>query len=51
MWKVSADLQKQKYILGTIHHTKMADHFLETPEYEQFKYPGFGYLRVIESIK
>ena len=51
MWKVSGDLQKQKYILGTIHRTRMADHFLETPEYEQFKYPGLVHLRIIESIK
>ena len=36
--------QKQKYILGTVHHTKMADHFLETPEYEQCKYPGLVYI-------
>ena len=29
----------------------MADHFLETPEYEQFKYLGLVYLKVIKSIK
>ena len=39
------------HISGTIHRTKMADHFLETPEYDQFKLPGLVYLKVIESIK
>ena len=29
----------------------MADHFLETTEYEQFKYPELKYLTVIKSIK
>ena len=29
----------------------MADHFLETPEYESFKYAGLVYLKVIKSIK
>ena len=27
----------------------MADHILETPEYEQFKYTAFAYLKVIKS--
>ena len=39
------------YILGTLHRTKMADHFLKTLEYEQFNYPGLDYLKVIKSIK
>ena len=43
--------QKQKYISGTIHRTKMADHFLETPDYEQVKYPGLVCLKVIKSIE
>ena len=51
MRKVSGDIQKQKYILGTIHRTKMADHFLETPEYEQFKNLGLVYLKGAESVK
>ena len=47
----SGNLQKQKDISGTIHCTQMADHFLETPEYEQFKYPGLVCLKVIKSVK
>ena len=29
----------------------MADHFLETPEYEQCNYPGLVYLKVIKVMK
>ena len=43
--------RKQKFNSGTILRTKMADHFLETPEFEQFKYPGLVYLKVIKSIR
>ena len=46
----SGDLQKKKYISKTIHRTEVADHFLETPEYEQFKYPGSVYLKLIKFI-
>ena len=28
----------------------MADHFLETPEYEQLKYPGLVHQKLIKSI-
>ena len=35
----------------TVHHTKMADHFLETPEYEQSKNLGLVYLKGVESVK
>ena len=47
----SGDLQKQKYISGTIHRTKKADHFLETPEYKQSKNLGLVYLKGAESVK
>ena len=34
-----------------MHRTKIADHFLETPEYEQLKYHSLVILFVIRSIK
>ena len=34
-----------------MHCTKMADHFLETPEYEQPKNLGLVYLKGAESVK
>ena len=34
-----------------MHHTKLADHFLETLEYEQSKNLGLVYLKGAKSIK
>ena len=43
------NLQKLKYISGTTHRTKMADHFLKTPEYEKCKNVCLVCLKVTES--
>ena len=37
-------------LAGTIHRTILADRILETPKYEQVKYPGLVYLKVILKI-
>ena len=47
----TGDPQKKKDISGTIGRTKMADHFIETIEYEQCKNLGIVYLKVTKSVK
>ena len=48
---MSDDLLKQFYISETTCHTKMADHFIETLEYEQCKNLDVLYQKVTKSVK